>query len=96
MPRSDRVTFPTGVGMNRGKSTAQRFYQDVPHRRGDEPAEMDVIQGVIETFPTGVGMNRLFIAGKSSCDDVPHRRGDEPSWMSSIAVAIVRSPQAWG
>ena len=32
--------FPTGVGMNRLKADKNHLQQYVPHRRGDEPAQL--------------------------------------------------------
>ena len=70
--------FPTHVGMNRGKHQMNKKIKNVPHTRGDEPAEMSVILSSDLMFPTHVGMNRSLGIGYEDERNVPHTRGDEP------------------
>ena len=58
------IMFPTGVGMNRDQAFLPRIlwnhYQNVPHRRGDEPKSQTLPLNYSDhMFPTGVGMNRF-------------------------------------
>ena len=64
--------------MNRVSALALAFQHTVPHRRGDEPHVLRVVDRKRLPFPTGVGMNHS--VGTAGClvTPVPHRRGDEP------------------
>jgi len=70
--------FPTPVGMNRHKHNNLNFCCCVPHTRGDEPENTEVINIQPIAFPTPVGMNRTGQLNAIAAKSVPHTRGDEP------------------
>ena len=88
--------FPTSVGMNRLRSGHERRNAAVPHVRGDEPPQYDVLLARIILFPTSVGMNRPTTITVLSNESVPHVRGDEPEETNFMRIVLDCSPRPWG
>jgi len=82
--------------MNRNQYLSNLDYNNVPHARGDEPADTALGSFLDLMFPTPVGMNRQSIFYTKIPRDVPHARGDEPpSYTCNLGQGIC-SPRPWG